>query len=271
MKAEIWNYLNSVYLKQQAINAQRVLEKFWIIENGRKMEIPGCKLAFKQIAGTREVAIQAGLTKFQVFTMSVSDILKIAGAIHDIGLAPSTYAGIKGSSPWRKLYQHGKRKLWYINGTTLQAGEDEDTFPCMQCGLVLPERLITVDHQRPQSGGEVEAVTKVLRAMGLTKGDPSGAKGKVFQAAFEKDRLLGYVLFGIGAKPIPTRIGRSVVHSSTLKERYTLTNAGAIFLSLAVAAGVYDELAKLSMHSLLNLAPLCQSCNSSKGDKKKFP
>ncbi len=190
-----------------------------------------------------------------------------------ISRAPTTYDEIVKSRIWCQFYQRGNRSLAYVNGTTLTPGVAEDSIPCKKCGLVLPMKLITIDHQRPQAGGEFEAVAKVFRIFGLTLEGPKGAKGKAFQELVQKGgTATNVVLAGdmgvLTVAPLP--VGVKALGGNSLADRYTLNDSGTMYYSLVKAAGALKELQDRCMHSLLNLAPLCQSCNNIKNNQLKF-
>lgn len=46
----------------------------------------------------------------------------------------------------------------------------------MYCSIALPLQLLQMDHQRPQIGGEIEAITKTLQILGFTAQPPLGEK-----------------------------------------------------------------------------------------------
>lgn len=185
------------------------------------------------------------------------EVLNAINRIEGLAFNSSQYASAKQNTTWQALYQVQKRPLFYLVNGAQAHGVSEDSAPCIYCGLLLPLRLITVDHQRPQTGGETEAVAKVFRTMGWTAGGPSGTKGQSFQSGI--------------LTPVEPRASRGVrTTTSTLSQRYTLNALGSLWYSLAVAVGARAELEATCMHSLVNLAPLCQSCNSSKSNQLKF-
>jgi hypothetical protein len=174
--------------------------------------------------------------------------------------AATTYANVKASEFWRSLYGVASRPIAYIEaGGPVNRGVD--SVPCTECGLLLPLTHITIDHQRPQAGGELEAVLKVLRTLGLTMEGPKGQKGRLVQE---------HLFRGAPLAAVQTRPNRPAAVGVSLDARYTLTETGAVFLSVCNAAGALPELKSRCMNNFLNLAPRCQPCNSSRGNPLKY-
>jgi hypothetical protein len=185
------------------------------------------------------------------------DVLAFLNTLSNISFPPSQYAQVKNNTDWRRIYQVQNRPLQYVAGTSVINGSAEESVPCVDCGLLLPMRLLEVDHQRPLSGGETEAVAKVFRALNWTVGIAKGSKAVAWRTGF-------FVVH-----PKATR-GQQLPPPHTLEQRYTLNTRGALFYSLAVVAGAKDELETACINSLLNLAPRCRTCNSSKSNTLKF-
>jgi hypothetical protein len=197
----------------------------------------------------------------------ITQMLLVAPGVED-------YHGMVRHPLWQRLYQMANRQLRYLDGTTASDHTAESSIPCYRCGILLPTRLITLDHQRPQSGGEVEAVTKVLRAFHLTVAGPKGAKGQLVAAAIQEGhpKLTNQAMGRSAVTAVPTIPGRmAVAAGSTLNDRYTLNPEGCLFLSLVVASDAWSTLKTQCMHSMLNLLPACQHCNSSRGNPLKYP
>jgi hypothetical protein len=205
--------------------------------------------------------------------MSVDEVDLAVGAINCFRLARTMTSRAKEKAVFRSLYQHGRRKLRYIRGIGAPVdGEDEDTFPCMQCGLLLPERLIEVDHQRPVEGGTTEAIAKVFRALGLTNAGSSGVKGRILGEVSKSSKLqFGATVSGVVPGAVPTRMNQASVHFSSLDNRYTLNAKGIILITIIQAAGMYSMLEEVCLHSIVNAAPLCGYCNKEKGKRTKYP
>lgn len=188
------------------------------------------------------------------------DMLAYARMLDRTSHAATTYANVKESEFWRSLYDVSPRALAFIEAAG-PATHVRDSAACTECGLLLPLSHLTIDHQRPQAGGELEAILKVLRAFGLTMEGPKGQKGQ---------RVRDHLLAGGLLTPIQTRPGRAASPGVSLDARYTLTETGAVFISVCAAAGLYDELKRRCMNNFLNLAPRCSPCNSSRGNPLKY-
>jgi hypothetical protein len=132
-------------------------------------------------------------------------------------------------------------------------GLPENTVPCYDCGLILPEKLITIDHQRPQAGQADEAVVKAFRALGLAKGGPKGPKGTAISASW--------------AGKVGGLTGQS---SQSQDERYSTNEIGNIYLSLVILANEWGTLQNVCLHNIVNLRPLCSECNSPTRNLQKY-
>lgn len=162
------------------------------------------------------------------------------------------YRQVLNNVHWQTLYQVAARDYIEVHGTNaIQL--NGHTVPCHQCGLVMPLPHITVDHQKPQEGGEFAAVLKLFHTLGchLTHATAVGPKGQAL--------LTGNI------QAIGTKVGRPDVGRTDPAWRYTLTGEGIVFLSLAVAASG-NQLNNYAMHSLVNLAPMCLRCNARKNN-----
>jgi hypothetical protein len=222
------------------------------------------ELTFEKVNGMKVVRLRNRVDG-QVTTMTrreVYDILReIQAMAFPLSKHHSDHRLVLQDVQWKRLYQHGQRKLKYIQYNAVVDGPEEETFPCKNCGIVLPIKLIQVDHQAPRGvlGGPFEAIAKVFRAFGYTQEGPKGLKGKAFPGAWKgwgdmpKDRIL----------PIP-RQPSVRINDYYVKQRYTLNGKGKILLSLVRTAGLdcYEDFEALCVNSRLNLAPLCSHCNT---------
>lgn len=191
--------------------------------------------------------------------IAVKNILDYAMKIDNwyMGSSSQTYRkNLFISNTWCDMYQiHRNHNFPAIAGT------DDDTaqfdgFPCYRCGIIFPKRNITIDHQKPQSGGEYLAVLKIFRALGLTASGPTGTKGKFFAGP---------------VAPLP-KVPVKIVKNKGMDfeedkpdTKYTLSRDGVLLLSLAYAANAPIE--QYCMHSLVNFKPLCGACNASKNNR----
>ncbi len=244
----------------------------WTIEAGKEKQLTGQKIEFRP--GNKKV----GFVNTAAW-LNWTDLLNISMVIDELSYARTTYDNIDRQSAFRKLYQLDIRSLQYINGTALNT-QMQDSAPCQNCGLLLPLTHLTIDHVRPQTGGEVEAVAKMLRVLNLTVAGPSGQKNQALQAA------VGQALShpqGVGPgmmvvqmftnfAPVPTKPGRGpkTPPGSSAADRYSLKWEGQVVYSAVKALGALPELKVRSMHSLVNLRPLCGSCNAARGNPLKF-
>lgn len=155
---------------------------------------------------------------------------------------------VKKIDAWKEFY--GYKQIWveYIDKLGNKRTANEWAVPCRYCGLVTHEKLITVDHQNPQTGGETYAVLKVFRGLGLTMKPPKGPKAL---SALKK-----------WAAPVGGTLG------TTDTGKYRLNQAGTIYYSIIKAANELGTLREKCMHSYLNLSPMCSHCNSSKSNRK---
>ena len=172
------------------------------------------------------------------------------------------YRRIKEHLTFRRIYGYKQRNVNYCTAD----GEKPvfmDTFPCMKCGVVLPEYLVTIDHQKPQAGGEAQAVAKVFRAFRLTNEGPKGQKGQAFNFSSDNELTQALIADNVGKTIVP--FAQKYVGVSK-NERNTLNISGIIAYSTIIWLGLRASLFSNCMHSLLNLKPLCTSCNSSKGN-----
>jgi hypothetical protein len=206
--------------------------------------------------------------------------LGAAMAIDELSYATTTYDNIIRQHLFRELYQCGTRSLPYIDGTAL-VPKLVDSVPCQICGLVIPLAYASIDHVRPQTGGGHEAVAKVLRILGMSVDGPRGTKTSQLQSGVTTASghggglAAGLVAFQTSGKvqAVPTKTGRGPKAADSaqhLKDRYSLNWEGQVFYSLVRILGCLNELEVRCMHSLVNLRPLCNHCNSARGNPLKF-
>lgn len=243
----------------------------WTIESGKVKKDTG-KVEFRPAEAF--VLLQGSLGfKYQ-------NVLNAAMVIDAFSYAGSTYDNIIRQKNFRDLYQVAQRPIFYVNGVTL-GQKTEDSVPCQICGIVVPVTHITIDHMRPQTGGEIEAVAKVFRTLGYTVAGPTGQKSQHLQTAvrgaiaspFGLGVGLQQVQMGVTLPPIPTKPGRGpkTPPTSTVVDRYSLTWEGYLFYSIVKALNCTAELEVRCMNSLINLRPLCGHCNGARGNPLKFP
>lgn len=175
------------------------------------------------------------------------------------------YARIKRHKLFAKIYLSELRPVSYLeNG--LVTTKECNTYPCMMCGIILPEHLITIDHHHPQAGGELLALLKVFRACGLTLNGPRGSLGQAYLKHAHQSylNLASAIIYGDDWPLLePSKSTSDDVH---YEQRNSLTNQGILIYSLLVWSMDIPRVIQNCMDSLLNLKPLCQSCNSSKSN-----
>lgn len=193
-------------------------------------------------------------------TLNLGPVYAYAGSITAIAFAKTQYGNVVDDPMFHKLYDVQDRFLSYIeDGATIT--RSTPSAPCMICGFILPLRNLTVDHQRPQTGGVNEAVLKTFRAFGLTTEGPQGPKGRA---------ILAHITQGIQVGAVATQPARAVLGGTSLADRYTLSDIGTVLYSFVASAGETALLESQCMHGLLNLKPACGACNSARGNPLKF-
>lgn len=213
----------------------------------------------------REVqfTLQDKSTKQALEKLSWEDV---DGELRKLGLASfyANYARIKEHLVFRKIYNRAQRKIAYAeNGTVID--KMCWTFPCMNCGIILPEGNITVDHHHPQTGGMSLALLKVFRACGLTIDGPVNTLGEFYARHAQTWLSLASVMMTPDAWPTlqPATVDTPRTNKAN---RDTLNTRGTVIFSLLHWSQDLPYMQQMCMNSILNLKPLCLSCNSSKGN-----
>jgi hypothetical protein len=242
----------------------------YTIEAGKEAKLAG---KIELLPGESAVMLQGSSGRF-----TFDQIYAIALIIDELSYAESTYDNIVRQRLFRLLYQVAQRGIQYVDGVT-PGLKTMDSLPCQNCGLLLPLSHMTIDHVRPQTGGEVEAVAKVLRILGFTMAGPTSPKSQQLQAgvqsAMRHQQGLSIGLHNMSMErvvtAVPTKPGRGPkVVTSTVLDRYSLNWEGYLFYSLVKGLGCITQLQTRCMHSLVNLKPLCGPCNGSRGNPLKF-
>ncbi|WP_206957109.1 hypothetical protein [Trinickia acidisoli] len=157
---------------------------------------------------------------------------------------------------WMQLFNVQDRDFNYIEGTTARTST-EASLPCYNCGLILPATHITIDHMKPQAGGQDQSILKVLRGLSSYLTMMPG-KGH-FATAYREGTT----------DPLPTKAGRDDSSSSSdfgKERRYTLTAKGMTMLSVLIASTGLQPVLNACMHSAFNLRPYCAKCNIAKSN-----
>ena len=186
--------------------------------------------------------------------------------INKISLATvfAEYREIKKTCLFRHIYRHAERDFIFMeNGR--EAAKRLGCFPCLNCGIVVPEKLITIDHHHPQTGGETLALLKVFRACWLAEAKPSGSIGKFFFSyASKSDKHLYEAILSSDKWPQAEFPYLLPSPAPNITASRTLSDLGAILYSLLVHFSDLKGMSDWCLHSFLNLKPLCLHCNSSK-------
>jgi hypothetical protein len=132
----------------------------------------------------------------------------------------------------------------YIDKDGNLASRLEWTVPCRQCGLLLHEKLMSVDHVKAQAGDPLDPIFKLFRSVGYTEQNPTGNKGRA---------VLANAGISVGG-----RVGGG-------SGAYELNPVGSIVFSLFRGGSYWTNLQNLSMHHFMNLRPVCSFCNPSLG------
>lgn len=248
------------------IRAETVMGRAALYKNNISIH-DGTMQANQIIAGV------AGLESLQdiVFNFGtpvhLSNLVQIATHIEEtvtVGDEASYRNNAFQSPRWCRMYQKQTNVAFpSINGTVVGTTA-EDGYPCYKCGILFPKKNITIDHQKPQAGGETKAVLKVFRAFGLTKVGPTGAKGLFFNGAKYVDNANINAIYN----PNPVPIDLAKVKGMSDEDKYSLNNVGEFMLSCAGMSGMNPNIMTVCMNSIINLKPLCGSCNSKKSNKQ---
>jgi hypothetical protein len=194
-----------------------------------------------------------------------SQLLEI---INKISLATpfAEYRTTKETSLFRHIYLYGERDFIFMDNGK-ETSKKLGSFPCLKCGVVVPEKLITMDHHHPQNSGETFALLKVFRACWLTEAHPTGSIGKFFfNSATKTSRDLYESILAPEKWPQVEFPYSQPTQALNISASQTLSDLGAILYSLLVHFSDLDRVSKWCMHSFLNLKPLCMYCNSSKSN-----
>jgi len=166
----------------------------------------------------------------------------------------NNYRNCKQNALWKEAYGvHDKWFDTYSSKTRTKGSVCEPATYCQKCGIVLPLRNLTIDHQKPRAGGEVEAMMRVFRAAGLTQVTGAGVKNRFLQRQ---------VAAAVGGTTNVVQFGAK----GDLNQRYTLNEKGILFFTVLIQNQMYDDMLGMSMHHIVNLRPMCGSCNSRLGN-----
>ncbi|GKS97522.1 hypothetical protein [Acidovorax sp. SUPP2825] len=176
------------------------------------------------------------------------------------------YKTIKKHEVFRHFFHYSERQILFMHQGK-EVTRTLGSFPCIHCGIILPEDQITIDHHYPQTGGEMLALLKVLRACHLTQEGPSGELGKFYagQSAHSPEHLAAAIMappsWPTAHYPFPQRAPKNKPDLGT-----TLNDFGTLIYSVLVWSGDIRQVMQNCMNSFLNLKPSCLRCNASKGN-----
>ncbi len=157
--------------------------------------------------------------------------------------SPTTYRNIKKNLDWQGLYGYATRTIPYADKGGNVYYKNKMTVACRECGILLHEKLVTIDHYHAKKGDPLDPVFKIFRSVGYTNQLPAGVKGQT----------------------VHTHIHALVGGLNGGNNTYSLNAPGIIVYSLFRSSGYYQNLVNLAMHHYINLRPVCSHCNPSLG------
>ncbi len=157
-----------------------------------------------------------------------------------------SYRQIKDDALWREVYKVEDVMWRRLDPTHGLCFDNIPAVFCRQCGIEIPLRVASVDHQGAQTGGESKAVLRFFRAIGCTESTAKSRKGAIVLARFAA--ALG---------------GDANTRLSGATDRYTLNVMGRMYYTMILKVyGDDSDFKKMCMHALTNLRPVCPPCNS---------
>lgn len=210
---------------------------------------------FKLIETATKVGSKKRLKDTVLFSLTKADLQVYATFLDKTGFA--NYKDVKTDTSWQQIYDVASRALPHKEGKVIGT-KYTDSVPCVNCGFIFPLENITVDHQRPQSGGACSAALKVFRAMGLTVDAARGFKGLHIFDVVSKGHVLNKSKKIVINNPSGTGLRG---------QRYELSDEGVLVYSIMRAITSKSILMQACMNNACNLSPLCGICNSSKNNK----
>jgi hypothetical protein len=207
-------------------------------------------LQTRPMSGTNWSAVNPAVSITQ------AQLLAFVNFINQNSYDDQAHRGVLTNATWRGFYNVAPRALVYVDHAGAPAGPPAplpDTVPCYDCGLVHTLDNISIDHQRPIGGNPYEAICKVFRALGLTRGTVQGPKGAHFQAIHM------------------AAVGGVASVSTARADKYTLNTQGEIYYSLFFHRNMLQELAIACMNHIINLRPLCNGCNTPNRNTSHYP
>lgn len=183
------------------------------------------------------------------------------------------HGDVKGNGTWQTLYRRAQRQVPFMDAAGNIANAPALglwSYPCHYCGIILPEELIQVDHQKPQAFPGL-GVLKLFHSMTI----PGGTLLTTAAAQGAKNTQINAILgLGGGLVPIPVKAKAFAAGwaekapNLARNDRYSLSDHGKTILTLIEMLWSVGSAESLGVNSLLNLVPACPKCNNAKRDKK---
>lgn len=186
------------------------------------------------------------------------------------------HGDVKLNLTWQTLYRYAVRQVHFMDamgniaaGPALGLG----TYPCHYCGIILPEELIQVDHQKPQAFPGL-GILKLFHSLSIPGGTLLTTALAHGQKNTQINAILGLGGGGGGVVPVPVK-ARAFAAGWAEKApdvnrdaRYALSDHGKTILTLIEMLSGTGTAVNWGVNSLLNLVPACPKCNNAKRDKK---
>jgi hypothetical protein len=257
--AHAWKTLGKRSKAKDLGIAGNQLAAYDLTDEGVYQSLPNCSLSVS-ISGRRKsgapvesVKLASGdkmLAELDKTGIDWLDKIVISFRSHDykqFSFTLSTYANIKKSVFWQQLYNVQKVDWQVIDPKSLKSKPKKiDVVFCRQCGWQIPLRLASIDHQDPKSKLGHRVLLKFLRIINATTTQPSGEKGLYLQAHLDP----------------PKNLPLEIINNSG----GSLNALGVIFCSILKASKKDGDFKDSLIHSIINLRPVCTSCNSSEGN-----
>ncbi len=179
-----------------------------------------------------------------VDSLLISEVIDIAQNIEQLWVGDD-HRDVLRHRAWRNIYD--VKNLGFKMIATDGGGETNVSIPataCRHCGLMLPLSIMHVDHQAAKSNS-YSGMLKVLKFFGLRTDDSGGYKAQKLANGWK-------VQFADARTYTP--------------DAGVWNGKGVIFLNVIEALSKRQLLMKACTNSILNLAPRCPRCNTSKGD-----
>lgn len=201
---------------------------------------------YKPIITELHVMVGDDLPGVSITRQQLANFIEFANRHSD-----ANYRNVKSNQLWRDIYGVANASFPSFDPKTGTSGTKQalGTY-CQRCHFILPLSVLTIDHQKPQSGGGQDALARLFRALGLTKSTGYGVKNRLLQNAFAQ-----YVGGSQDIRLLGDKGGK--------EDRFSLTSMGMLYYSALRYAGDLPALKTLAMHHVVNLRPMCGPCNSS--------